>query len=198
MTPAWVCGALEVALNRQLRLEPEVLADLTRLDGRVLRLSLSGLDWDFYLEIAGDTLRVLPEFERSDARLSATPLAYAAYAARLLRQEPGLPANVMIEGDAELFARFTRLLQRVGFDPAEQLSKVIGDGPAVRLTGLAKELFGWGLKSAQTLGLNTAEYLREETYDLARKIDAEEWMDAVDVLRDGVERLEARLMRLES
>jgi ubiquinone biosynthesis protein UbiJ len=46
--------------------------------------------------------------------------------------------------------------------------------------------------------LDTAEYLREETRDLARKIDVEEWMEAVDSLRDDVERLEARLRRLEA
>ena len=45
--------------------------------------------------------------------------------------------------------------------------------------------------------LNTAEYLREETYDLARKSDAEDWSSEVETLRDDVARLEARLKRLE-
>ena len=36
MAPALLCATLEVALNRTLRLEPEVLDDLSRLDGSVL------------------------------------------------------------------------------------------------------------------------------------------------------------------
>jgi ubiquinone biosynthesis protein UbiJ len=59
-------------------------------------------------------------------------------------------------------------------------------------------VFGWGRRSAGTLALDTAEYLREETRDLARAADVEEWMDAVDAVRDGADRLEARLQRLEA
>ena len=42
-----------------------------------------------------------------------------------------------------------------------------------------------------------AEYLVEETRDLARGIDVEEWMDQVDRLRERSDRIEARLARLE-
>jgi ubiquinone biosynthesis protein UbiJ len=56
---------------------------------------------------------------------------------------------------------------------------------------------GWGRNTASTLGLDTAEYLREETRDLARGSDAAEWMDNVDLLRERVDRFEARIEKLE-
>ena len=83
------------------------------------------------------------------------------------------------------------------FDPAEVAARVVGEGAAHRLVGGLRGLFGWGRRSAATLTLDTAEYLREETRDLARRVDAEEWMDAVDTLREDTDRLEARLRRIE-
>ena len=72
-----------------------------------------------------------------------------------------------------------------------------GDATGHRIHQGLQKFFGWGRNTAQTLGLDTAEYLREETKDLARAADVSDWMDGVDDLRDAVERFEARLARLE-
>lgn len=198
MTPALICASVEVALNRTLRLEPEVLADLARLERRVLALHVEVFEWDFFVEVIADGVRVLPEFDaRPDVRVRGTPLALARIAAHYARSEPGLPAGMQVEGDVELLARFAQLLVRVGLTPEELVARALGNGPAQRLVGGLRSLFGWGSASAKTLVGNTAEYLREETYDLARKVDVEEWADAVDTLRDDAERLEARLKLLE-
>lgn len=197
-TPAIVCATVEVALNRTLRLEPEVLADLSPLAGRVLGLSIDGLDWNFFVELTPDGTRVLPSFERAaDVHLRGSPLTLGRLAAQIARGDTTLPQGVQIDGDPELLNRFRSLLLRVGFDPEELVAKVVGGGAAYRLVGGLKTLLGWGRNTASTLSLDTAEYLREETRDLARKIDADEWMDAVDSLRDGVDRLDARLKNLE-
>ena len=198
MTPALLCATLEVALNRTLRLEPEVLADFAPLEGQVLALTVDGLNWDFFIECMPTGVRVLPTFERAaDAHLHGGAIGYAQLARQLKTGETTLPPGVSVDGDAELLRRFTRLIARIGFDPAELIAKFTGDGAAQRLVGGLKDLFGWGSQSAKTLGLNTAEYLREETYDLARKIDAEEWSQSIETLRDDVERLDARVKRLE-
>ena len=197
--PALVCATVEVALNRTLRLEPEVLADFARLDRRLLALTVDGLDWTLYVECSPEGVRVSPEFPRAaDVHLKGGAISLGRLAAQAARGETTLPPGVVVEGDAELLHRFNRLLARVGFDPAEVVARYVGDGAAQRLVGGLKEFLGWGRRSAATLSLDTAECLREESRDLARKIDVEEWMEAVDTLRDDVERLEARLRRLES
>lgn len=198
MTPAFICAAVEVALNRTLRLEPEVLADFAALDGRVLAFTVDGLDWDFFVECIPSGVRVLPSFERkADAHVHGGALGYAQLARQFKTGETALPLGVSIDGDAELLHRFTRLLARIGFEPEELIARFTGDGAAHRLMGGLQSLFGWGRQSAKTMTLNTAEYLREETYDLARKVDADDWGTAVETLRDDVARLEARLKRLE-
>lgn len=198
MTPAFICAAVEVALNRTLRLEPEVLEDFAGLDGRVLAFTVDGLEWDFFIECIPSGVRVLPGFERkADAHVHGGAIGYAQLARQLRSGDTHLPPGVSVDGDAELLHRFTRLLARIGFDPAELIAKFTGDGAAQRLVGGLQSLFGWGRQSAKTVTLNASEYLREETYDLARKVDAEEWGAAVEILRDDVARLEARLKRME-
>jgi len=198
MTPALICAAVEVALNRTLRLEPEVLADFAALDGKLLALTVDGLEWDFFIECIPSGVRVLPSFERrADVHLRGGAIGYAQLARQFKSGDASLPPGVEVDGDAELLHRFTRLLARIGFDPAELIARYTGDGVAQRLMGGLSGLFGWGQQSAKTLTLNTAEYLREETYDLARKIDVDEWSQSIETLRDDVARLEARLKRLE-
>mgnify|MGYP000187317940 FL=1 len=70
-------------------------------------------------------------------------------------------------------------------------------GAAHRLVGGLKGLFGWGRNAADRLSVDAAEYLTEESEDLARAADVEEWMDGVDQLREGVDRFDARLALLE-
>ncbi len=198
MTPASICATVEVALNRTLRLEPEVLADFAKLDGKVLALTVDGLNWDFYIECIATGVRVLPSFERrADVHLQGSAIGYA----QLLRQfnsgDSKLPPGMRVDGDAELLHQFTRLLARIGFEPAELIAKFTGDGAAQRLVSGLQSFFNWGQQTTKTLTLNTAEYLREETYDLARKVDVDDWSSAIETLRDDVARLEARLKRLE-
>lgn len=196
--PALICATVEVALNRTLRLEPEVLADFARLQGKVLALTIDGLEWTFHVECLADGVRVAPDAPKpADVQLRGGAVALSRLAAQVARGETTLPPGIEVQGDAELLQRFSRLLARIGFDPAEIAAKFVGEGAAHRLVSGLRGLFGWGRQSAATLTLDTAEYLREETRDLARRVDAEEWMDAVDTLREGTDRLEARLRHIE-
>ncbi len=60
-----------------------------------------------------------------------------------------------------------------------------------------KNSFGGGTHPPGSAALNTAKNLRKETPKLGRARDVNDWMDEVDTLRDGVDRLEARLEKLE-
>ncbi|HEX4895139.1 MAG TPA: SCP2 sterol-binding domain-containing protein [Solimonas sp.] len=198
MTPALLCAAVEVALNRYLRLEPEVLAECERLRGRGIALAAEAPAWLLFIEFAEGGVRVLaepPQAPEVSVRGSLPVLLRLAW--QVSQGESGIPQGLEVEGDVELLHRFNRLLARVGFDPEELLARYLGDAAGHRAAQGLKGLLGWARRTAGTLGLDTAEYLREETRDLARASDAAEWMDQVDHLRDDVERFEARLQRLE-
>lgn len=197
--PPLLCAALEIGLNRYLALEPSVAGEFGRLKDRVIALHAQGPDWEFYLCPTASGVTVLDAYEgRPDVRISARPAA-------LLRRAfggadaggPHRDSGVRVEGDAELLQRFSALLARVGFDPEEWLAPWLGDGAAHRVGQGLRGLFGWSRRSAATLALDTAEYLREETRDLPHRADVERWIEGVAEVRRRAEQLAARLGRLE-
>ena len=196
--PALLCAALEIALNRYLALEPGVAKDLGRLKDRVIALHAQGPDWEFYLVPGPSGVTVLDSWDgKPDVRISARP-------ASLLRRAfggsgasgPG-GSGVNVEGDADLLQRFSTLVAGVGFDSEEWLARFVGGGAAHRLDQGLRGLLGWGRRSADTLALDTAEYLREETRDLAHRADVERWSEGVEAARRRGEQLAARIDRLE-
>ena len=198
-TPPLACAALEIALNRYLALEPDVLAELGRLKDRVIALHAQGPGWEFFVVPTARGVTVLdscPENKagKPDVRISAPPTA-------LLRRafggaEAGVP-GVQVEGDADLLQRFGTIVAKVGFDPEEWLARWVGGGAAHRINEGLRSLLGWGRASAGTLALDTAEYLREETGDLPHRADVERWSAEVESLRQRSDGLAARLDRLE-
>lgn len=196
--PSMLCAALEIALNRYLALEPEVLADCGRLQGRVIALHARGPEWEFFLCPNAKGVQVLDAWEgKPDVRISATLTQLLRQGLRAGSDAGAALPGVSVEGDAELLSRFAALLTRVGFDPEEWLAKWLGDAAAHRVNQGLRGLLDWGRNSVSTLSLDTAEYLREETRDLVHRADVEQWMDQVDSLRERTDRLAARLDRME-
>lgn len=197
--PPLLCATLEIALNRYLALEPSVQAEFGRLQGRVIALHAQGPDWEFYVCPNASGVTVLDAWpgepqDKPDVRISAKP---AALLRRAFRGADAGASGVSVEGDAELLQRFSTLLAKVGFDPEEWLARWVGGGAAHRLNQGLQGLLGWGRQSASTLGLDTAEYLREETRDLVHRADIERWLEDVEAVRRRSEALASRLERLE-
>lgn len=198
-TPALLCAAAEIALNRYLRLEPSVLDDCARLDGRCMVIRLPSADWALAIEFIPSGVRVMPQAPGAiDVCIQGTPTALVAALRQAAGGDSGLPAGLQVEGDAELLAQFRGMVARVGFDPEEWLAPLLGGVAAHRVVGGLKKILDWSRGNARRVADNGAEYLREETYDLARGRDVETWMNEVDDTRETLDRLEARLRRLET
>ncbi len=198
--PALLCGAVEVALNRFLALEDSALRECATLSPRVIELRTQAPDWSFFIEFHAGGVRVAPDCDHAaEVRVSGrmSNLMKLAWTVAQSGGDTGVPQGLQVDGDVELLLRFNRLLARIGFDPEEFAAKIVGDAAGHRLTQGLRGLLNWGQRTASTLGLDSAEYLREETRDLARGSDAEDWAAAVDRLRDDTARFEARLQRLE-
>ena len=197
-TPTLLCATLEIALNRVLRLEPSALSRCAALEGRRLALQATDLGWRFLIEPGASGVRVASDDDlTADVTARAPAARLLGLALNMAGGERGLPRELEVEGDTELLQTFAGILADVGFDPEEWMAKALGDVAAHRLMQGARNLFGWGRRSAQALSYSGAEYLREESEDLARAGDVEVWMQDVERLRDDTDRLQARLEQLE-
>ncbi len=130
--------------------------------------------------------------------------------ARILGSIPGLArlatsgdpdairrGDIQLEGDIATVQSFQKLLAYAKPDPEEELSRIIGDEAASQLGGLARGFIDWGRDARATMTGNLSEYLQEESGDVPSRYEVERFGKAVGKLRDDVDRLEARLERLE-
>lgn len=115
--------------------------------------------------------------------------------ARVNRDKGGLPKGVKVSGDAEIGQQFQRLIDSLDIDWEEKLSRFIGDSAAHQVGSLLRGFRDWGRQSTERFGDNLREFLQEETENLPRRREVNEFLDAVDALRTDVDRLEARLQR---
>lgn len=106
--------------------------------------------------------------------------------------------DVELTGDAATAQRFQKLLRFAKPDIEEEMSRFVGDIAAHRIGEVARSVRDWARESRATMGGNIREYLQEERRDLPTRNEVERFAEDVGVLRDDVERIAARLARLEA
>jgi ubiquinone biosynthesis protein UbiJ len=147
---------------------------------------------------AGGGTRVGGAGHPPDAVIAGPPLALLDLFAR--REDSPAPRGserVHISGDAEIAARYRELFDLGRPDWEEELSRLVGDLPARRVSLAARAALSWAGGFAQSARANVAEYLQEETRALVSKPAGEEFRGQVDALRETADRVEARIARLE-
>ena len=106
--------------------------------------------------------------------------------------------EVDLTGDAATAQRFQKLLDLAQPDIEEELSRVIGDVAAHRIAEVARGVGKWARDARSTMGGNIREYLQEESREVPTRYEVDRFAKQVGTLRDDVERIAARLNRLES
>jgi ubiquinone biosynthesis protein UbiJ len=195
--PALAVATLESALNRVIELDPTMTPRLSELQGRSVGLVVAGTDlaltlypgpWGFYLRAGLDPA--------ADAVIRGTPLALIRLGASDEATRELFAGEVRIDGDVRLGTRMRQLFTQLEIDWEEQLAGLLGDVVAHQLGRRLRELSAWRRRSGEALAADVGEYLNEESRTLPSRPETESFMAEVDVLRDDVERLAARLRRL--
>lgn len=194
---------LEAALNRVMSLDEDTRAALQPLDGRRVVIQLESPALALQVKVEGEQLRVGPVAaeETPDLSLRSTLGGVLSQLPALIGMTPSDNSaapigSLRIEGDAELARRLQTLAR--GFDPDWQrpFAAVFGDVLGVQIADACLA----ALSQASVLASNgaevAAEYLTEESRDIVSKAELEAFHDDVDILRDDVERLAARIARL--
>ncbi len=190
---------LEQALNAALALDPKTGERLSRLEGKVIAVELRGTGITLTLQptIEG-RLRLMGDYDGEiDTTLRGAPFA-------LLRMSTGragegmFSGEVEIDGDVELGQQIQRVFEKLDIDWEEHLSRLTGDIVAHQLGNTVRGLVAWGERAAEHLGRDAADYLQEESDTLPVEWEVEEFIKGVDTLRSDVDRIEARVKRLQS
>jgi ubiquinone biosynthesis protein UbiJ len=134
----------------------------------------------------------------ADAVIAGPPFALLGLFARREHSSAARGSErVQVSGDAAIAARYRELLELARPDWEEELSRLIGDLPARRVSLAARAALSWARGFAGTARANVAEYLQEESRTLVSKPEVLEFLGQVDELRETADRVEARIARLE-
>jgi len=104
--------------------------------------------------------------------------------------------QIRVERNAELAAALTGVLRGLRWDVEEDLSRVVGDLAARRLTRAGAALRDWHIEVASKLAASMVEYWTEERPLVMAREPVRDFVNAVDTLREDVDRLEKRIERL--
>lgn len=197
--PALLAGALEAGFNRVLALDERSLERLERLEDKVLQLDLEGLGITLFFQFAFGAVEVTLDAARQpDARISGTPTALFSLASPVDDRSWGAPGSgVRIEGDAGLARDLGKVFEQLDPDWQASLDRILGETLGYQV-GESMRRGADGLRRTLDGVFDVAgRFLREESGELAEQDDIDAFNHGVDDLRDGVDRLDVRLARIE-
>lgn len=191
--PGLLAFGIERAINQAIELDAAAGPRLKALDGRSVKLVLTGLGIDLYFFGEGSKLSVSAEREvPPDTTITGTPGALLAMSVPEWRA-PG--SGVTIEGDAGTAQALEKLFRQLDPDWETLLTRHLGEVVGHQLWRLINDAAGLGRHGARTAGDQVARYLREESGLLVTAEEVDAFTREVDELREAVDRLQSRLKR---
>lgn len=188
---------LASVLNRNIRATTPARELCEKLAGTIVAVRVRDTALATWFIVHRDHLEMVTDTDQEpDVLISGSLLTLARMAGA-----SGVGAirdgSLELTGDAHLAEEFQQLLTYARPDLEEELSGVVGDAAAHRIGEIARGVGKWGLEASATMGANIREYLQEESRDVPSRYEVDRFAASVNALRDDVDRLEARLKRLQ-
>jgi len=170
---------------------------VSELDGRIIKVTLRDLRLTLMLYADHDGVHVLDGWDgEPDAELVTTVRGLFSLATAEARgaMQAG---QLEIRGDAVVAQRFGRLLKTAAPDLEEAIARVAGEDAARSIARALRSFLSWGRDAVDALTQDVGEYLTEESRVSVSRNEVEIFSHDVEGLRDGVDRLAARIRILE-
>lgn len=188
---------VETLLNRLLTADPESPRRLQRLAGCRLGVELTDIKLNLLVLFSETGLRfVAPASDTGTAPAAWVRSSLAGFLG-LARSADRRGGKVEFSGDVGVVQDVRRLFADLEVDWEEQLSRVTGDVLAHQLGRAVRGSASWLRRSGESVLHTVGEYLTEERRELPAAAEVSGFLTEVDCLHQDVERLAARVQRLE-
>ena len=184
-------------LNRNIRETTPARELCEKLDGSAIAVRVRNTSLVTWFVIHDDLLELVTDYDGEPDVVVTGSLLTLARMGGASGLEAMRDGSLELTGDAHTAERLQRLLALAKPDVEEELSTVIGDAAANRVGSIARGIGQWARDARATVGANVREYLQEESRDAPSRYEYERFGDEVGTLRDDVERLAARIDRLQ-
>lgn len=187
--------AIESAWNAVIRARPALQTQTDVLNGRVVKITLKGLERSFFVLIDEGRVQLQGDWEgEPDACISGTPLAFVAL--RAGEEATLFRGDVTIDGDTHVGSEFRNLLDGIAAHWEAPLAGLVGEESAQKMKAAWDEFATWGGQTLLTFARDFAGYMMSDAALLADREAVTRFVDDVDTLRSDVDRLAARVQRL--
>ncbi|MCW5588245.1 MAG: SCP2 sterol-binding domain-containing protein [Legionellales bacterium] len=193
--------AIEVALpiinkllNQYLQCDPESLTKLSQFSGKSLKIIINSLDIHLVARILNN--QVVLSFDKhvvADSTIEGSAL----HLLQLLKGHHAPDREITIKGDMEFAQQCQIILANLQIDWEEQLAKITGDVVAHQISYHAQKVKQFFSDASQRLQSNLVEYLQHEIRYLVSALEINDYCQDVTILYHDVERLQARIRRLQ-
>jgi ubiquinone biosynthesis protein UbiJ len=172
--------------QRLLAREDWARAALSPYAGRTARFVASPLSVSLAV-VEGGRLAVGKEATSVTITLDAQALAGSFF-------DPGaIRRKLRVDGDTEFAQALTDVLAKLRPDPAEDLSRILGDAPAQRLVDTVSAAMAQLRDTAQRLARQGADYFVAENPMVLGKQEFARFCQELVELQDRLDRLESRI-----
>ncbi|MDN5848817.1 MAG: SCP2 sterol-binding domain-containing protein [Nitrococcus sp.] len=189
--------AAETLLNRLLAADPESPRRLRELAGCRLSVELTDIELNFYVLFSETGLRLILPASAADAAPAVRVRSSLTGLLALATPAGRRGAKIEFSGDVGVGQAVRRLFADLEVDWEEQTARYTGDVLAHQLGRAVKGSTSWLRRSGESVLQTIGEYLTEERRDLPAAAEVSAFVTEVDSLHQEVERLAARVRRLE-
>ncbi len=189
---------MEYVINKALQLDQKALNGLSQLNGKVFLITAPEINLELYVMPEDRGLQIsLEEQDKIDVTIKGRPLALMGL---VLNKDGGvsvLPKELEIKGDINLAQQLQTVLRELELDWEDYLSQWIGDTAAHKFGKLFRSTGKFLKQAGSNFSKDTSEYLRFRQKVLPDQHLIDGFVQAVDEMRNDVERLKQRIERLQ-
>jgi len=190
-----ILSVTETTLNGYINLDPESSKNLEKLAGKIIAVELPF--FKFYYAPTKTHLKLLAECHTPpDVTLQGSPLDFLRYTTSEKDNAAFVESGIKVTGNTDVAQDFKQLFSRIDIDWEEKLSHVTGDIIAHQIGNFFRAIRDWARQSSNTLKQDLSEYIHEEIHLFPAAEELQLFYKDVDHVRDGVERIDARIAKL--
>lgn len=188
-------GLVEIGSNQLLRMDGDVLEHCEKISGCCIAIHLKDIDKTLYCQPGswGINLSLDKPNKDIDATISGRIMALVNLSAQQDKIATSIKERVEVTGNAQVAQQFQKILSEINIDWEEQIAQITGDVIAVKITRTAHSMQNWLKNSLESLVLNSRDYVQHEVNMTPTEYEFSDFKQQVGTIRDGVERLEAKL-----
>ena len=190
-------AGLEKAINAYLKLDPESLTRLAKLEGKAIKVDITDWKTSFFVLPHADGIEISKDHaEQADTTISGTLFNLFKTGCAKGENTALFKHSIEISGDTDVGESIRDVMAKIDIDWEEHLSKVVGDVIAHKVGVCIQRTRRLGRQSVETIRDNIKEYLQQESQQVPSREQVEKYIEDVSTLQNDVDRAEARLERL--